>query len=283
MRAPARHSTAQTGYDALDADEHYAHGELLPGERIGPPLARTGGKAVFRGVVLLIALGGGWALLGDRVSWPRWLLAEFEAVSASTDRRVGPVGPVEPAASRAATTSLPVNAESTTKPAPLDAPPPTLQPPAPSKAATTPDAAVRPAAPPQTTTAVPPAATGVDEPAAQPLPSAIADPADPYQMRAVAVGLHPDLSRVLLARLSPTDYRNAGTAIQTAMAETPDSGVFVWPRQRKPELALFQVRFVPGAAPSCRRYVVTITKDGWLTTAPPMEKCGSEPRRAQRK
>ena len=95
-------------------------------------------------------------------------------------------------------------------------------------------------------------------------------------MRAVAVGLHPDLSRVLLARLSPTDYRNAGIAIQTAVAETPDSGVFVWPRQRKPELALFQVRFVPGAAPSCRRYVVTVTKDGWLTTAPPMEKCGPE-------
>jgi len=49
--------------------------------------------------------------------------------------------------------------------------------------------------------------------------------------------------------------------------------VFVWPRQRKPELALFEVRFVPGAAPHCRRYVVTVTKDGWSTTAPPMEKC----------
>jgi hypothetical protein len=96
-------------------------------------------------------------------------------------------------------------------------------------------------------------------------------------MRAEAVGLHPDLSRVLLARLSPTDYRNAGIAIQTAVAETPDSAVFVWPRQRKPELALFQVRFVPGAAPGCRRYVVTVTKDGWLTTALPMEKCGSQP------
>ena len=44
-----------------------------------------------------------------------------------------------------------------------------------------------------------------------------------------------------------------------------------------PELALFQVRFVPGAAPSCRRYVVSITKDGWLTTAPPMERCGPQP------
>ena len=92
-------------------------------------------------------------------------------------------------------------------------------------------------------------------------------------MRAAAVGLHPDLSSVLLARLSPTDYRNAGFAIETAMEETPDNAVFVWPRQRKPELALFRVRFVAGAAPGCRRYVVTVVKDGWPTTALPMEKC----------
>ena len=101
-------------------------------------------------------------------------------------------------------------------------------------------------------------------------------------MRAVAVGLHPDLSRVLLARLSPADYRNAGIAIKTAVAETPDTDVFVWPLQRKPELALFQVRFVAGAAPDCRRYVVAVTKDGWLTTAPPMEKCATPPVRPRR-
>jgi hypothetical protein len=110
----------------------------------------------------------------------------------------------------------------------------------------------------------------------------MADPADPYQKRAVAVGLHPGLSRVLLTRLSSTDYRNAGIAIETAVSETPDSVVFVWPRQRKPEFALFQVRFVPGAAPNCRRYVVTVTKDGWSTTALPMEKCGTQHRRPRR-
>jgi hypothetical protein len=59
------------------------------------------------------------------------------------------------------------------------------------------------------------------------------------------------------------------------VAKTPDNDVFVWPKQRKPELALFRVHFVPGAAPTCRRYVVTVTKDGWSTTAPPMEKCGA--------
>ena len=101
-------------------------------------------------------------------------------------------------------------------------------------------------------------------------------------MRAAAVGLHPDLSRALLARLSPTDYRNAGIAIKTALAETAETAVYVWPRQRKPEEALFKVRFVPGAAAGCRRYVVTVTKDGWLTTALPMEKCGPQPRQARR-
>ena len=101
-------------------------------------------------------------------------------------------------------------------------------------------------------------------------------------MRAAGVGLHPDLSRVLLTRLSDADYRNAGIAIQKALAEASDDEVFVWPRQRKPELALFKVRFVPGAASSCRRYVVSVTKDGWLTTALPMEKCRSGLRQARR-
>jgi hypothetical protein len=108
------------------------------------------------------------------------------------------------------------------------------------------------------------------------------DPSDPYQRRAEAVGLHPQLSRVLLARLTPADYRNAGIAIATAISQTPDQGVLVWPRQRTPEQALFQVRFVAGAAPGCRRYVVSVTKDGWLTTAPPMEKCGTQARRQAR-
>jgi hypothetical protein len=87
---------------------------------------------------------------------------------------------------------------------------------------------------------------------------------------------------VLLARLSEADYRNAGIAIATAVSQTPDRGVLVWPRQRTPDQALFKVHFVAGAAPGCRRYVVSVTKDGWLTTAPPMEKCGAEVRRQPR-
>ncbi len=113
-------------------------------------------------------------------------------------------------------------------------------------------------------------------PSVAPLAPPKADLSDPYQRRASAVGLHPDLSRALLARLSPADFRNAGVAIDTAVAKTPETDTFVWPRQRRPELALFQVRFVPGAAPDCRRYVVTITKDRWSTTALPMERCGAK-------
>ena len=112
-----------------------------------------------------------------------------------------------------------------------------------------------------------------------PLEPPSVDPADIYQVRALAAGLHPGLSRVLLARLSPDDYRNAGIAIQKAWPRHPTPASTWWPRQRKPELALFHVRFVPGAAADCRRYVVTVTKDGWLTTALPMEKCGPQPRR----
>jgi surface antigen len=103
-----------------------------------------------------------------------------------------------------------------------------------------------------------------------------AQPADTLRQRAEAAGLHPEVSRALLARLSPGDFRNASVAIETALAQTPDTEALVWPRQRKSEDALFRVHFVAGAAPQCRRYIVTVTKDGWSTTALPMEKCGAK-------
>ena len=101
------------------------------------------------------------------------------------------------------------------------------------------------------------------------------------QARVEAIGLHPSLSPAILARLSAVDFRNAETAIKTALAETADDAVLVWPRQRKAEQASFQVHFVTGAAPGCRRYVVTIAKDGWLATALPMERCGVERKAAR--
>jgi hypothetical protein len=264
MLAPARHSNANTfAYSAFDSAEDYASGDLYSGERICPPRAGSGGNAVLRAyVVIFIALGGGWALLGNQANWQGWLSAKIAAMSPA---------PIEPTGSTAAPVVPQANIETAVKQPAIEPPPSILRPLDSRDIAAAPGDAASPPAPPLTTAAT---AHATDEPATAPLPPPTPDPSDPYQMRASAVGLHPDLSRVLLTRLSPTDYRNAGIAIQTAVAKTPDREVFVWPRQRKPELALFQVHFVPGAAVGCRRYVVTVTKDGWSTTALPMEKCG---------
>jgi hypothetical protein len=281
MAARSPHFPANTpAYDDVGADEHYAHEELLAGERVGPPLARARGRAVLWGsVLILIGLGAGWALLDERATSAGWPQALIAAVSSAADRWMP--GPVE-ATAAAVTIGPPANPAPTTKPAAIAAPPSALEPPAPDKSAATPGAAAKSPAPPLATAALPPAAAGSGDLPASPLPPSAADPADPYQVRAAAAGLHPGLSRVLLARLSPADYRNAAFAIDSALAKTADDAVFVWPHQRKPELALFHVRFVPGAGPDCRRYVVTVTKDGWLTTALPMERCGPQLARSRR-
>ena len=74
-------------------------GEFLAGERIGPAPARSGGRIVLRGIVVLIALGGsGWAVLSGQVTWPAWLPTDMAAMWSSIDRR-GPA-PVAPAAPR---------------------------------------------------------------------------------------------------------------------------------------------------------------------------------------
>ena len=99
------------------------------------------------------------------------------------------------------------------------------------------------------------------------------DKEDPYQMKAMAAGLHPGLSRVLLMRLTPEDYANAGIAIRKALAEAMDKDVKIWPRQPAAGLAQFRVHFVRGAL-NCRRYVVAVSLDRWATTALPLEKCG---------
>ncbi len=262
MTVPAQRSRAGSAESDDEFDEDFAPGEFFSGERICPPSVGTRGKSPLPGLILtLIALGGGWAFWRDPATFRGWLSAGIAAVSAAVDASAPvPVAPAAPALVApplpAAATTIPTIQTATVAP-----PPPDPQPAA-SEAET--QSAV-------TRGSIEPAAA---EPPAQPLPLPVIETSDPYQKRAAAVGLHPHLSRALLARLSPTDYRNAGVAIETAVAKTPDTAIFVWPRQRTPELALFQVHFVPGAAPHCRRYVVTVTKDRWSTTASPMEKCG---------
>ncbi|MDX2204322.1 MAG: hypothetical protein NW223_16335 [Hyphomicrobiaceae bacterium] len=234
------------GYSAFDVDV---------GDRLGGPVRRRRGRTFVRLLVLaLVAGAAAWTWINHRP-----LVEDWTAYAVAT---VGPM--LERKAPEASLSSRPQPQESAMLP-PLesrDTPPAT--------------------AVPTTATLAAPAeepgeAEAKDDDAAGPvekLPPAVADPADPYQVRALAAGLHPGLSRALLSRLSDVDYRNAEHAIKTALAETPDGKVFEYPKKRSAELALFQVKFVRGIAADCRRYVVMVTKDRWLTTAMPMEKCG---------
>lgn len=117
-------------------------------------------------------------------------------------------------------------------------------------------------------------AAEIDAARPEPLQAPHVDPSDHLLVRALAVGLNPALSRGLLNRLSAADYANAGKAIQTALGSASNDEIIVWPRRQQKRLAQFEVHFVTSASRDCRRYVVKVAKDGWATTALPMEKCG---------
>ena len=260
MTVPAwrKHAPAASLYDAEDDDAEESL--FYAGERICAPPPNARGSSMLPACLVLLVAIGGWALMRNSDGWRQWLSANITTASALMGYRAPspvapPVAPEQPPPS--------------VGPAPrAESPPP--QPPSESVAASK-------AVPPEPLiTASIETAPADKAPSVAPLVPPKADLTDPYQRRASAVGLHPDLSRALLTRLSSADFRNAGVAIETAVAKTPDAGTFVWPPQRRPEQALFQVRFVPGAAPDCRRYVVTVTKDRWSTTALPMERCGAK-------
>jgi hypothetical protein len=262
MTVPARREHAPDTSHFEFEDDDAQESPFYAGERICAPAPNMrGGTMLPAGLVLLVAIGG-WTLGRHSDGWKHWLSASIPAASALMDYRAPP--PVAPPA------AAPEQAPRGVGPAPLAESP---APPPPASESVAPSTAV---APEPLITASIETAPADKAPSVAPLAPPKADLSDPYQRRASAVGLHPEMSRALLVRLSPADYRNAGVAIDTAVAKTPDTATFVWPRQRRPELALFQVRFVPGAAPDCRRYVVTVTKDRWSTTALPMERCGAK-------
>jgi hypothetical protein len=107
----------------------------------------------------------------------------------------------------------------------------------------------------------------------EPLDPPVADPAEPLQKRALAAGLHPDLSRAVLARFSETDWSNAAHAVRTALVSSRDAQV-TWPKAATRDRAQFEVRFVRAASAACRRYVVSVILDRWSATASAMELCG---------
>lgn len=252
--------------------------ELLPDEPIDPSRGGGSGRTLGRIAVLTLAcLGGAWAMWGEPSRWREWIPAGVaEQFSVISNRSPGsPASPPTASSQQSSPSSrLAADAQASEERASLELRSPAVLTPAEPGAGDKPlilnkpaDAAARPDAP----------ATAVGTAYAAPDAGA-----DQLGKRAAAAGLHPEISRVLLQRLSDADFQNAGVAVEKAVAETADDAVFTWPRQRKPELAQFQVYFVAGAAPDCRRYVVIVTKDAWSTTALPMERCGVKPVRSSK-
>jgi hypothetical protein len=242
-------------YDDDDADTFVA------GERLCAPSATARGSTLLPAVVVIAFLCGvAWLFVSYPAAWQAIVSAALTARDARQDAAPLPDAAPPPPPTETRDIAAAPGADAGEA---LPSPPPELA------AQSLPPEAAEPAS--QASAAQ---SDGNDKPA--PLSQPKADPSDPNQKRALAAGLHPDLSRALLARLSEADYSNARSAIQTALAETPDEQVFTWPREANAKRAQFEVHFVAGMSAECRRYVVIVSKDRWSTTAPPMEKCGGD-------
>ncbi|SFV25669.1 hypothetical protein [Hyphomicrobium facile] len=251
--------------DSTDAFPSYELGDVLSraeepeafyaGEPISAPPRRRGNPVRKLYLFLFVVLAAGAGLTHFGAPLQQWI-ASVEQIIATEMAARQPARPLEPVPAHDAAT-----AENSS---PLPPPPETHSQSLPEVViAEAPGAG---AASQTWETNTDAAAAGASSPPAM--------PADPYRKRAEAAGLHPDLSHVLLAHLTATDYRNAAFAIDKAVKTVPDDGNFAWPRSGKGGVAVFNVHFVPGAGRDCRRYVVTVTKDRWTTTALPMERCG---------
>ncbi len=268
MAAPALRNTiySETEDYEFESDD-FEREEFFAGERICPPRPRRG--AIFKLFVftfILGSLGGGWVLLKDPPAWLEQISADVAALGAALDTKSAQAPQPEVAAAEAAA-AIPQPVEESVVP---DAPAVEAGEPVPGteNAAETPEVG----------------SEGTEQNPTEGTPAPKLERTDPYEKKAEAVGLNPNVSRMLLKKMSADDYRNAGVAIKTALAETPDDAVFTYPRERKAGVAHFQVHFVQGAAENCRRYVVTISQERWETTSLPMEKCGvSPPKRSANK
>lgn len=234
------------------------------------PLPSRRGPIVKALLALALAggLAGGWKVLADH---PDWLQQITAVIGQATDalqksKTTPPTEALKDAKSETSAAAKPLASSDIATPPGASA----------GEAIPNPQAAV--AAPTAAPSSVPtaeaqPAETLSPDKEVPPLPPQ-RTLNDPLEKKAQSAGLSPDLSHALLKRLTETDYRNASVAVTRALTETADGQVFTWPTELKKASALFEVHFVRGSAADCRRYVVTITKDRWSTTAPPMEKCG---------
>ncbi|MBS0234979.1 MAG: hypothetical protein JSR99_16015 [Proteobacteria bacterium] len=245
--------TLEDGGGDFQSDAFYA------GDPVCPPASRGIEKVPFSSLFLLLVLAVGCAFVSDAATRAEWT-SKLERITSSltASEQSGPMAdslPMKDIASADTPGSIPV--------------PPPAPPPAVAVTQPLPEVTVSNAPGDKSDSDENSPGKSVSDAYAPPAPSS-----DPYRRKAEAVGLHPDLSRAVLTRLTPTDYRNAAYAIQKALKTVRNDGEFTWPRAHRAGTAVFNVHFVQGAARDCRRYVVTVTKDRWTSTALPMEKCG---------
>jgi hypothetical protein len=306
MSVPLHHLSIEPHYSEFDTPESYDDGFVFfPDERIGGPVSRTSDVYAWC-VAAVVAVVSCWMLLIGPDAWPKWLpevvgrisTAIAQATTASDQTADTQSQATQEAAQLPPLTllTLPPPVQTASAQAVQSQTSPSNIPDATEARDAAPESGEKSAAVDKEGASGEPESSHQQEADAEPDHKAerpsdayrpVGDehrpqPRDAMQARAEAVGLHPDFSRAVLGRFSPADFRNARVAIQTAIKKTPDNGTFIWPRQREPGRALFKVRFVAGAPSDCRRYVVSVTMNGWTTTALPMERCGMRRRLAHR-
>jgi len=243
-------------YVVAESDADFGSRDFYAGDPVCPPSRRGNGPVSYSNLFLLLVATVGCAFAADAETRLEWT-SKIERVASSLTApdHAGP-----------ASATVPAPAKEVAVPQPAPAPPPAVAAPQPLPEVKVTNA---PGDRDDADESKPAGKKSVSDAYAPPRPSN-----DPYRRKAEAVGLHPDLSRAILSRLTPADYRNAAYAIEKAVKTVRNNEEFTWPRARKPGIAVFNVHFVEGAEHDCRRYVVTITKDRWTSTALPMEKCG---------
>ncbi len=259
-----------TSYNGIEVAD-FAAGGLDASERIGRTVDKPR-KKILRRAMMVLGLGGiaGAAYTEPQVLTRSWTAVAPYAQSLMDAARTPPTATavVPPTAEGAKSDpAAPLQERFAALPAEKPQPPPQADP-----AATPAPSAPAPAQPvkPSAKAALAESSPAPGDAYAAPKPA----PIDPLTKKAEAAGLHPDLSRALLQKLSDADFKTATTAVNKALTEVGDTETFIWPQKAAKSATRFRISFVPGAPQDCRRYVVEIAKDGWQTTALPVEKCG---------
>jgi surface antigen len=261
----------ETQYDVRDLAFENLALDVEPADRVGAPLPNRRRAKLRRLFIGFVLVAGAWAFIANDLERAHGLAAS--AVS-FLDAAVAKAREI---ASRPAQENAPVAADASNASASLLPP---IAPPAPIEPNT--GSEFSPGIAPTQGEKTAPAAG--EEISTGSVGTAYIETSDtaqeaqeksPKRTHAIAAGLSPDLPNVLLTRLSEADLKNAGYAIKTALAKTPDDASFAWPAAPSRQQALFEVRFVPGASQGCRRYIVTVTKDRWTSTSAALEKCGA--------